>query len=148
MWHSKHTLIHKHQRELVLGPAVFELRGVRALVVSWYLIKQDLHQTVGLVKVHLTGLQDTHIHTEIIEQVSEGIYTLLMSESNQTVTGVLEISLSLRMSRSTAALLRASVCSHRRTLPCSDTSTCQPSDFRAITAQEIHKRSCHVHTKI
>lgn len=73
---------------------------------------------------------------------------IMMSESNQTVTGVLEISLSLRMSRRTAALLRGSVCSHRRTFPCSDTSICQPSDFRAITAWEMHKRFSHVHTKI
>jgi len=51
----------------------------------------------------------------------------------EVLTGVLVISWSLKMRRSSAASLRLSVWSQRRTSPCSETSTCQ-SDFRAITA--------------
>lgn len=53
------------------------------------------------------------------------------------LTGVLETSLSLKMSLSSAALLRLSVWSQRRTSPFSETSTFQP-DFRAITAKHTH----------
>lgn len=61
-----------------------------------------------------------------------------IAASSAPLTGVLEISRSLKMRRSSAESLRLSVWSQSRTQPVSETSTFQP-DFRAITEKQANR---------
>lgn len=107
----------------------------RLLCQSWSYAPVDQPQT-HTIWFTLACLRNNYEYfsSYLVKTKSSNKIAIIISVGSWiTHTGVEEISRSLRIMCSSAALDRGSVCSHSLTFPCSDTSTCQPSERSAIT---------------